>query len=65
MQNDAAKDTLTLTTAQVEALKRVKQHWEKIPTLKEVFRVGIFTCTDSRRFSSNMLDPDLYSSQRC
>ena len=27
---DAAKDTLTLTTAQVEGLKKVKQHWEKI-----------------------------------
>ena len=27
---DAAKDTLTLTAAQVEGLKRVKQHWEKI-----------------------------------
>jgi len=65
MQNNAAKDTLTLTTAQGEALKRVKQHWEKIPTLKEVCRVGIFTCTDSRRFSSNMLGADLYSSQRC
>ncbi|MBW1944472.1 MAG: cbb3-type cytochrome c oxidase subunit I [Deltaproteobacteria bacterium] len=30
---DAAKDTLTLTAAQVEGLKRVKQHWEK--TFKE------------------------------
>lgn len=30
---DAAKDTLTLTTAQVEGLKRVKQHWQK--TFKE------------------------------
>ncbi|MCP4292403.1 MAG: nitric-oxide reductase large subunit, partial [bacterium] len=27
---DAASDTLTLTVAQVEGLKRVKQHWEKI-----------------------------------
>ena len=27
---DAASDTLTLTAAQVEGLKRVKQHWEKI-----------------------------------
>ena len=27
---DAAKDTLTLTAAQVEALKRVKQHWDNI-----------------------------------
>jgi nitric oxide reductase subunit B len=27
---DAAKDTLTLTAAQVEGLNRVKQHWEKI-----------------------------------
>ena len=27
---DAAKDTLTLTAAQVEGLERVKQHWEKI-----------------------------------
>jgi nitric oxide reductase subunit B len=27
---DAAKDTLTLTAAQVQGLKRVKQHWEKI-----------------------------------
>ncbi|MHC4105340.1 MAG: nitric-oxide reductase large subunit, partial [Planctomycetota bacterium] len=26
---DAAKDTLTLTAAQVEALKAVEQHWEK------------------------------------
>ncbi|UCE55796.1 MAG: cbb3-type cytochrome c oxidase subunit I [Desulfobacterales bacterium] len=30
---DAATDTLTLTAAQVEALKRVQQHWEK--TFKE------------------------------
>ncbi|MCP5048039.1 MAG: nitric-oxide reductase large subunit, partial [bacterium] len=27
---DAASDTLTLTVAQVEGLKRIKQHWEKI-----------------------------------
>jgi nitric oxide reductase subunit B len=27
---DAAKDTLTLTTAQIEGLKRVKQHWSSI-----------------------------------
>jgi len=27
---DAAKDTLTLTAAQVEGLQRVKQHWDKI-----------------------------------
>jgi len=30
---DAAKDTLTLTAAQVQGLNRVKQHWEK--TFKE------------------------------
>ena len=27
---DAAKDTLTLTAAQIEGLNRVKHHWEKI-----------------------------------
>ncbi|MBW1913520.1 MAG: cbb3-type cytochrome c oxidase subunit I [Deltaproteobacteria bacterium] len=33
---DAAKDTLTLTSAQVEGLNRIKQHWDKI--FKEGFQ---------------------------